>query len=222
LRGQEISFRETARYPGEIELRMPASEKPDIAAGAALGEITRGVLEGDGSPTPIRRFSQAERLRSRVVLMVSAFVVGLVLFALAPGMFSVRVESTGRFFAAIGVGFAVMVIVPITLVLLAISVLGIPMALFGGLLLAAFVFLGPIVVAVVIGRTIMRSDGASFRDFAIALGVGLLLLGILISLPGLWGLALSVLIFEGVGLLTLAAHEWWSERRAARAADVPA
>jgi hypothetical protein len=68
----------------------------------------------------------------------------------------------------------------------------------------------------------MRSDSGTFRDFAIALAVGLVLLGILVSLPGIGGLALFVLVLEGVGLLTLEAHAAWSERRAARAAEMAA
>ncbi len=222
LHGAEISFRETARYPGKVDLHLPEDEEPEIAPGAALGEVTRSVLDDDEAATPIRRLTQAEHLRSRVVLVVSAFVVGLVLFALAPGMFAVRVESMGRFFGAVGTGFAVLVVVPVVLVLLLISVLGIPAALFGGLLLGVFVFVGPVVVAAVVGRTVMRSSGAEFRDFAIALAVGMLLLGILISMPGIGGLALAILVLEGVGLLTFSAHEWWSERRAARAAAEPA
>ena len=222
VRGEDVSFRETAQYPGKIDLRMPKGDEPDVAGGAALGEITRGVLDDDAPVTPIRRLGQAEHLRSRVVLAVSAFVVGLVLFALAPGMFAVRVESTGRFFAAVGTGFVVLVVAPIVLVLLLISVFGIPAALFGALLLAAFVFVGPVVVGAVVGRAVMRSSDASLRSFAVALGVGLLLLGILISLPKIGGVALGILILEGVGLLTIEAREWWSERRAARATMEPA
>jgi hypothetical protein len=79
-----------------------------------------------------------------------------------------------------------------------------------------------VVVAATVGRTVLRSGGVTFGEFARALGVGLLLLGVLISLPGIGGLALAVLILEGVGLLTFSAHEWWSERRAARAAAEPA
>jgi cytoskeletal protein CcmA (bactofilin family) len=222
LHAPDISFRETARYPGAISLHMPEGEEADVAPGAALGPITRKLLDSDGGPAPVRRFTQADSLRRKAVTVVSAFVVGLVLFSLAPGMFDVRVESTGRFFAAVGTGFAVLVVVPTGLVLLMISVLGIPAALFGALLLGVFVFLGPVVVAAVVGRTVMRSNDGGFRDFAIALAVGLFLLGILVSLPGIGGLALFVLVLEGVGLLTLSAHEWWAERRAARLAAVPA
>ena len=188
-----------------------------MAAGAVLGEIARSVLDREHA-TPMHHFSQAERLRSRLVLVVSAFVVGLVLFSLAPGLFDVRVESTGRFFGAVGLGFAVVVLAPIVLVLLLISVLGIPAALFGGLLFGVLVFVGPIVVAAAVGRTVMRSGGAGFRDFAIALAVGLVLLGVLVSLPGVGGVALCILVLEGLGLLALHGHEWWAERRAARAA----
>jgi hypothetical protein len=83
----------------------------------------------------------------------------------------------------------------------------------------ALIFLGPVVVAAVVGRSVMRRDGASLRDFALTLGVGVLLLAVLISLPAIGGLALFVLVLEGVGLLALEALDWWSERRAARVAE---
>jgi anti-sigma factor RsiW len=222
LRGRSVAFRETARLPGAIDLRMPEGAEPDVASGAELGEIQRSVLNHDHAAGPFHRISVLERIRSRVVLAVSAFVVGLVLFAIAPGMFAVRVDSAGRFFAAVGLGFAALIVIPVALVLLLVSVLGIPVALFGGLLFCVFVFLGPIVVAAVVGRAVMRSPQATFRDFAIALAVGMLLLAVLTSLPVIGGVAFSVLILEGLGLLVLHAHEWWSERRAARALASPA
>ena len=225
LHAPEISFSATANYPGAIDLHLPEGEEPDIAAGAVLGQVTRLVLDDDHGPgAPIRRFTQAERLRRHVVLVFAAFLVGLALFALAPGMFNTRVESLGRFFGAVGVGFVALIAFPVALVLLAISVLGIPLALIGGLALVALAFVGPIVVAAVVGRVVMRSQGETFRDFAIALGVGMILLGILTGLPGaIRFIALWILVLEGIGLLTLDAYEWWSARRAARraAADVP-
>ncbi len=213
-----VSFLATAVVPGKIDLHMPEGEEPVIATGAALGAITRNVMEGSAPKTPLKRISQASYVMHRLVMVAGAFVAGLVLFALAPGLFAIRVETAGRFFGAVGAGFATMILAPVVLVLLAITVLGIPAALFGVLLCGALVYIGPIALAAVVGRSVLRSEGATLRDFAVSLAVGLLLLGVLVSLPGIGGLAFAIVIFEGVGLLVLHAHGWWSERRAARAA----
>jgi cytoskeletal protein CcmA (bactofilin family) len=217
-----VSFLATAAVPGKIALHMPEGEEPVIATGAALGPTTREVMEGSAPKTPLKRISQASYIVHRLVMVAGAFVAGLALFALAPGLFSIRVPSTGRFFGAVGVGFATMILAPVVLFLLMITVLGIPAALFGALLSGALIYIGPIAVAAVVGRSVLRSEGATLREFAIALLVGLLLIGVLVSLPGIGGFAFFIVILEGIGLLVLHAHGWWSDRRAARAAPEPA
>jgi uncharacterized membrane protein len=197
---------------------MPEDEEPVIAAGAALGKISRHVMEGDAPKTPLRRISQFEFIRGRVMLAVSAFVVGLVLFALTPGLFATRVETAGRFFTAVGAGLAALFLLAVLAILLAVSIIGLPVALFVLLLIAAVIFLGPVVVAAVVGRSVMRGASDSTRDFAVALLVGVILTTILISLPVIGGIAIAVLIFEGIGLLALETLDWWNDRRAARVA----
>jgi anti-sigma factor RsiW len=223
LHATRVSFRATASYPGAIDLHLPEGESPGIAEGAALGAIARSVMDGEHGPAaPLRRFTQAHRIKSHVVTVFAAFLVGLVLYALTPGLFDTRVESLGRFFGAVGVGFAALIVLPVALVLLAISVLGIPLAVLGVLFLATLAFVGPIVVAAVVGRIVTRSEGTSFREFAVALGVGTLLLGVLTGIPGIGAVALWILVLEGVGLLTLDAFEWWRARRAPRLDDADA
>jgi anti-sigma factor RsiW len=214
----DVTFLETAVVPGRIELHMPEGEEPTIAAGAALGSIERQVLEGGAPRTPLKRISQFEFVRRQIVLIVSAFLVGIVLFALAPGMFSARVETAGRFFGAVGMGMLALIALFVGGCMIAMTFVGAPVAVLLFIAMALLIFVGPIAVAAIVGRTVMRSGLADFREFAIALGVGLILLGILISLPVVGVIATIVLVLEGVGLLTFEALDWWSERRAARAA----
>jgi hypothetical protein len=225
LHGSDVGFLPSANYPGAIELHMPEGAEADVDPGATLGQTTRKLLDDEHGPVkPIRRFTQLERLRGHLVTVVAAFLVGLVLFALTPGLFDTRVESVGRFFLSIGVGFVSFTALLAAIALSAVSVIGIPLAIVLALFMVALIFVGPIVVAAVVGRTVMRSESIAFRDFALALGVGTLLLGILTGLPGVGGFALFVLVLEGVGLLTLDAFDWWQRRRAAglASADVPA
>jgi len=214
----EITFLDSAVVPGKVELHLPEGEEPTIAAGAALGSVERKILEGGAPQTPLKRISQFEFIRRQIVLLVSAFLVGILLFALAPGMFSARVETAGRFFGAVGTGLLALIALLIGGCLIGMTIVGLPAAALVLFVMAAMIFIGPIAVAAIVGRTVMRSGLGDFREFAIALGVGLILLVILISLPVVGVIATIVLVLEGVGLLTFEALDWWSERRAARAA----
>ena len=225
VHGSHVAFGPAASYPGAIELHLPEGVEPDVAAGPALGPVTRALLDEHHGPTkPLRRFTLLERLRGHVVMVVAAFLAGLVLFALTPALFDVRVDSVGRFFLSVGVGFAALLTLSGATVLLAVSVVGLFLVPFALLFLVALVFFAPVVVAAVVGRAVMRAESVVFRDFAIALGVGTLLLGVLTGLPGIGGLALFILVLEGVGLLTLDVWDGFQARRAMRfvGADVPA
>ena len=91
-------------------------------------QTPRDVLEGGAPHTPLKQLSRFEFLRGRIVLVVSAFIVGIVLFALAPGLFSARVETAGRFFGAIGAGLVALVAIAIGGTLIAVTVVGLPAA----------------------------------------------------------------------------------------------
>jgi cytoskeletal protein CcmA (bactofilin family) len=223
LHAQGVALLASAVVAGGLDLHLPAGEEPRIETGAVHGAITRSDLEhSDIEFTPFERFRKARFYLGRLVMLTSAFVVGLILYTLTPGLFGARVETAGRFFGSLGLGFAAMIVIPCALLLLVISVLGIPVAALGGLAMAALFFVGPIVLAAAVGRSVMRPAGASLREFAISLLVGLLLVGVLVSLPGIGGLALAFLIWAGAGLLILHLHELWRARRAARMVELPA
>lgn len=217
VHAENLSLRDTAAIAGKLEMHLPRGAEPGIAKGATHGPILRVDLDRDArvGVAPLERFHQIKALLWRVLEVAGAFVVGLILYALAPGLFAARVETTGRFFVSLGLGFATLILIPCALVLLVMSILGIPIAGLGALGLVVVAYVGPIVLAAAIGRSVMRPAGASFREFGISLLVGLLLLGVLVSLPVIGRPAFVIVVFAGTGLLVLHLYELWSARRAA-------
>ncbi len=216
VHAKDLSLRAAAHVAGKLIAYLPEGDKPTVAAGATVGSLEVRKLDRKGSVvgSPFERFRKAEFYLHLVLLVASAFLVGLVLYALAPGLFGVRVPTVGRFFGAVGVGFLTVAIGLIVAVLLMITVLGIPAGLVLLAAIGAGMYVGAIVIAALIGRSLMRGAGDGMRDFGMTLLVGLLLLAVVMSLPVVGKLVPSMLLLGGLGLLVLEGIAWWQMRRA--------
>ncbi|MFC6787207.1 polymer-forming cytoskeletal protein [Halobaculum halobium] len=151
--------------------------------------------------------------------VLAHLALGAVLLLVVPG-FVREVETTGvtRAPASGGVGLATLVLAPILLVLLAITIVGIPLALLGAAAYGLLVWIGLVLGAYVLGRrglrALDRDEGSAARW--IALVVGVLLVGLSQFVPGggLFRLALTVV---GAGAVVLALNA----RRTGRRGDEP-
>ena len=190
------------------KLRYRSDREPAIAAGALIGgglERLPGTVHAwnwrDGAHRAVRGVG-------RGVWFGGTFVLGVLLLLLAPGFLA----STSRRAAAewplcLGVGFAVLIAVPVAAVLLLITLIGIPLGLLALALYAVVLLLGHVVAAVAVG------DYALGRWLpARAAAVGYRVLGFLGALVALWllrhvpfvgGLVVLFVFLTGVGALIL-------------------
>lgn len=148
----------------------------------------------------------------RLVWLAAAFGVGLLLHALVPSFFRGVISNGAEFLRTLGFGFAFLVLCPITLVLAALTVVGIPIAVIGAALYALAWYLAGIIVAALIGRAITRPGSDSVRDFGIALLAGLVIVTIAYHLPWVGELMRFIGALLGFGLLVERAMVAWQER----------
>ena len=121
---------------------------------------------------------------------------------------------TGRdFFVSLGLGAAFAVLAPLALVLLALTVVGIPAALIGLAAWAACLYFGAVVVAALLGRSLVKPRGDSLREFGMALAVGLAVVVLIRNLPFVGPAAGWVIALVGVGVLVAQAYAAWQRSR---------
>jgi cytoskeletal protein CcmA (bactofilin family) len=209
-----VMLRDGARVGGNLTAYVEEDQKVEVAPGAVVaGEVA-------SHPLPWPRETAMSRYRSpgfyvlHVILLAAAFVVGMVLHVVSPETLDARLESAGEFFRTLGIGFAALVATPLALALLAVTLVGLPLALIGlGVYLFAL-YAGGIAVAALVGRTLVDVEPGSARSFALALLLGLLVVGVLGHLPFLGVLIYGIVIPTGVGLLVGRAREVWRIRTA--------
>jgi len=202
-----------ARVGRDLSAHLPERERLEVAEGAVVAGATE--IEGPerARATVWSRYRDGSFYAWLAVGFAASFLIGMLLHALAPGLFGGRLATGRDFFVALGLGFAVLVLAPIALVLLALTVVGIPAALIGLVAWAIALYLGAIVVAALIGRSLVRPRGDGTREFGMALLVGLAVVAVLRSLPFVGSAAGWVVALVGVGLLAAQAHAAWQHSR---------
>ena len=140
--------------------------------------------------------------------MAAGLVTGLLLRALLPGLFDTHVERAADFFRKLGLGFLVLLAGPVTLALIGLTVVGLPVALIGGALYFAALYAGVVVVADLVGATLLDVD-ENWTGFALALLVGLSVLVVVTHLPIVGWLFRVLVAMLGVGLVAERAQRAW-------------
>ena len=212
-RAERVIVLPGARIGGALLAHLPERERLEVAEGAVIGGASETrVLDRHGH-TIWSRYRDGRFYTWTAVGFVASFLIGLILHAIAPSWFAGRIETGRQFFESLGLGVAFAVLGPLALVLLALTVVGIPAALIGLAAWAACVYFGAVVVAALIGRSLVKPQGDSVREFGMALAVGLVVVVLLRNLPFVGGPAGWVIALVGVGILVAQAHAAWRRSR---------
>lgn len=189
-----------ARVAGNLTAHLPEEDRLTVSPGAVIGgSVETKIRERREDRTG---YTSAGYYVAQVLWYAAAFVTGLILLALVPGLRRVSVGDVTQTLIAGGVGLVALVAVPIIAVLVAITIIGIPVALLALALWLAALYLAKIVLAHVVGTRILEASGST-RHFTVALAVGLLLVLLLVELPFIGGLLNFLLTICGLGLLML-------------------
>ena len=106
-----------------------------------------------------------------------------------------------------------LLVAPIALLIAALTLVGLPIALIGGAIYLTALYLTGIVVAALIGVSLVRPKSEGLRDFGVALLVGVLILTVATHIPVLGVILRIVVALVGLGLLTDRARSAWMASR---------
>jgi cytoskeletal protein CcmA (bactofilin family) len=205
---EHIEIGPGARIAGKLRYR--GAREPVVAAGAEIG----GGLER--LPGPLRTWRWGEGAHRALhgvghgVWLSGSFVLGVLLLLLAPGtLVETSQVALAEWPLCLGIGFGVLVAVPVAVVLLIVTLIGIPLALLVLALYAALLLLGHVVAAVAVGdyalgRWLPARKGAA-RWRVLGLLGALVALAVVRQVPLVGGLVTLLVFLAGVGALGLRA-----------------
>lgn len=181
----------------------------DENATVAGGVVEDASLVGNVGPTG-EFFSVPPVLVAVYGLLVN-LLLGAVLLAAFPAFSSNVADSVAHdTVASGGVGLLTLIAVPIALVLVAITIIGIPLAVVGALVFALLLWIGAVYGQYGVGAWALGYADVDDRWLALVVGlVGFALLG---AVPILGGLAELLALLVGLGALALGLRDWYRGR----------
>ncbi|WP_227352884.1 polymer-forming cytoskeletal protein [Haladaptatus salinisoli] len=205
---ETLRVAETARIGGDLVYDAETFER---APGATVaGTVRQDETLADVGPAP------ALRVPNWVGALYGFLVnllLGAVLLAVFP-TFSGRVAERARDDPVLsaGVGLLLLVLVPILLVVFAVTIIGIPISLLGALLFAILLWIAAVYGSFAVGLWLLSLVDETNRWLALA--VGLLVVALLGRIPVLGGLVRFVVLLLGLGALAMALRARYRGRRA--------
>ncbi len=168
-----------------------------------IGTVDTQVNERFGAQRdePRNQYLTAGFYVRQVIRLGAAFVTGLLLFWLFPGLQTLSLASGGAALRAAGIGLVAAVTLPAIVVIACITVIGIPIGIIVAALWMLGLYFAKTVVAQLIGRQLFKARDGATPHFAATLLAGLVIVLIAVNLPWIGWLAGLVLTLVGLGML---------------------
>lgn len=197
--GKSIKLLGDAGIMGDLTIHSEGEDSLSRSSESTVG----GSIQFEHSDFDGRSKNQYATLQFygfQVLKLAAVFIVGYGLLMLFPAVRSVTLGSGVTGLITAGVGLVALVSVPVILILLAVTVVGLPITFFGFVAWLLGLYLAKIMVAWLIGG--MLFDGPnSERGVALPLLSGLAIVWVAINIPFIGGVINVVMTIVGIGMI---------------------
>ncbi len=194
MAGGSLTLTNTARVGGNLSARVRQMKDVHIADGATIAgkrDVQVNVREN--------HFTRPRFYFHQAIRVAGAMLVGWLGLILFPSFFQATTQLVGSGWRSFGLGVGVLVGVPVAMVVSAITLVGIPVSLMLLAVYLAAIYLAKVWVGAFLGRRLLKTSGATKRDWVLGLLVGLLILTIIGFIPYLGGMVRLGVVCLGLG-----------------------
>ncbi len=174
LDSKEIVVYQNASIKGDLKYR--SSKSAEIMEGAKIqGKIEKIPFK--------KRITKSKWLSwkfymGKLVFMVAGIIVGSVFLWLFPSYISKVKEQISHIWKSLGIGFILLICVPLAVIILLITIIGIPLALILTAIYLIFLYSGKIIFALFVGEKILKKESP-----VLSLIVGMIIFTVLFHIP---------------------------------------
>lgn len=202
LGAHRVALLDRARIGGDVRGQlMGRNAEVEVAPGSEVGGEIKVSTKSMLHDHYLAHYKNPGFYLIVLIGAAGAFVFGLLIYLLDPRLFDADPPDARGFVRSLGVGFAVLLSSPVAIVLVGLTVVGIPVAILGLFFLITAVYTSFVLVAGLLGRAVLAPSEPGIASFAPSLLVGVLILSAVAALPFV-GPAIRILaILFGLGCL---------------------
>ncbi len=202
LEAERITLLDSAKIGRDVHGHLhDGPEAVDRAPGAEVGGQVEITHESLVKEHVMSRYRDPGFYLGALMFAAAGYVFGLLVYLLDPRLFDADPPNARGFFRAMGIGFMIILAGPVAMLLVGLTVVGLPIALFGFFLFLLALYTGGIVVAAMIGRAVMPPKAPGLGGFAPSYLVGTLILTVAAIIPFVGVAVRVIMVLFGVGCL---------------------
>ena len=193
-----LKIGKNAQIRGNVDYK--SKKQIEVAEGAQIGgEVKKGEIALNNADRKEKGFGGyvAVSFYSFLAALVTSIILIALFASVIKNVTSVMLENIG---ASIGWGLIAFILTPLVVLLLLVTLIGVPVALMLFVLWLVFVYVSKILVGILIGRAILnRKDVAQEKSLYLCALVGIAIAWIIFSIPVIGWMLSLIAIFWGLG-----------------------
>ncbi len=194
---EQLAVLAPARIAGDVTAHIEHADDLSVSPSAVIGgEVKTNLMAPHGEQN---RYLSGGFYLGQLLRLAAGLMTGAILLALVPGLRSVTINTSRDALIPAAVGLVALVATPLIAVIVAFTVIGIPIGAFAFLLWLVGLYLAKIPVAYILGARL--SEGHAERHFVAVLAAGLVVVIVLVNLPFIGGALNFLMTIAGLGLL---------------------
>ncbi len=195
--GSQVAVSSSGSVGGDLHVHVPSQDAVEVDDGATVsGETIVDIEEQEER----RAFLYPGFYFGVLAKALAMLLMGLVLVTLFPSLLPPTPESSKEVLRDMGLGFIALIATPVVMLIIALTVIGIPVSMVLGMVYALLVFLSTLVVAYFAAQ---RLPAPNNRRLVLNTGASLLVILFVVAIPFVGpGLNFLVHIF-GMGCLVV-------------------
>jgi cytoskeletal protein CcmA (bactofilin family) len=199
VRGENFRIGSTAQIAGRTEFEGP--KQADVASGAKLASPVEFTMRQERPQYSTWTYYWHQTLR-----WGAAFLLGMVMFLLAPGPFLDTANSAKKAGLAMGVGLLFLVGTPVAAVIACVTIVGLGVGIVTFLVYLVALYISQIFVGAWLGEKLLGA-GIGIGPVLARLALGLAILRLVRIIPVVGPLSVLVVCVWGLGAYVLTVHK---------------
>lgn len=177
-----------------------SEEEAQISKSASVsGEVVRKTPPVELDRDMSNQLGGTYNLAGKISAFFASLIVGLLILKLFPKYYDqVSEKLVSRPWYSLGIGFAVLVLTPFALILLLITIIGIPLSLISFSVYLIYLYLAKLYVSYFAGTLVLEKAGREMHP-GWALALGLVIYYVLTALPMVGGFVAFIVLLFGLG-----------------------
>lgn len=192
-----------ASVGGDVLVKYSEAEDDvEIDPRAQIAGTTTVERDASNHVHETSRYASGHYYAFLLVSFAAAFLAGMVLFRAAPWLFHSSIQTGSELFRVLGYGFLTLVAIPIACAVIALSVIGIPLALLLLGIFATSLYFAKIMIGAMIGTSLLGApEDSDWSGFGLPLLTGLGIVWVASALPWIGGVIGFLVLLAGLGVI---------------------